>query len=57
MNYYNIQPGYRNGIWLWKMCHTDDEKWEKRIRGRNRIVKSKMIGWLGFMVYQPLEVI
>ena len=34
----NIQPGYRNVIWHWKMYPAD---WEKRISWRNRITKSE----------------
>ena len=35
----NIQLGYRNRIWYWKMCHADNEKWEKRNNRRNRTAK------------------
>ena len=37
-----MQPGYRNGIWHWKIYPADNEKWEKRISGRNRTTKSRM---------------
>ena len=26
----NIEPEYRNGMWHWKICHSHDEKREKR---------------------------
>ena len=35
----NVRPGYRNGMVL-KMSHADNEKWEKRNHGKNRIAKS-----------------
>ena len=25
-NYTNIESGYRDGIWNWKMCHANKEK-------------------------------
>ena len=39
INNTNMQPGYRNGIWYRKMCHTYHEKWGKRNTGRNRTTK------------------
>ena len=38
----DIQPGYWNGIWHGKMCHTDNEKEWKRISKRNWTTKSTM---------------
>ena len=35
-----IQPGYRNGIRHWKVCHDDIGNWEKRNNRRNRNAKS-----------------
>ena len=29
-NYKNIQLGYRNGIWHWKMWHANNEKWGRK---------------------------
>ena len=43
----NIQLGYRNGIWHRKMCHVDNQKWEKKISGRNWTTKQKSINTLG----------
>ena len=34
----NIEPEYRNGIWLRKMCHAQNEKWKKT---NNRSAKSR----------------
>ena len=36
----NIQPGYKNGIWQWKICQADNENWKKRNSGKNRTTKS-----------------
>ena len=36
----NIKSGYRNKIWDGKMCHADNEKWEKRNNGRYLTAKS-----------------
>ena len=36
-----IQPGYRNGIWYWKMYHASDEKWKKKNIEKNRIYKPR----------------
>ena len=41
-NNMNIQTGYRNGIWIWKMCQDNDKKWEKRISRGNRTAKSRI---------------
>ena len=40
----NIRPGYRNGIWLWKMFHTDKEKWGKRNKGRKKFCLTTKLG-------------
>ena len=37
----NIQPGYRNGIWQWKMCYVDNESWWKRKNVKYRLFKSR----------------
>ena len=34
-------PGYGNGIWLWKICHADNNKEEKRFNGKNRTTKPR----------------
>ena len=34
-----IQPGYKNRIWYWKMCHAQGEKWKKTNNGRNKTGK------------------
>ena len=26
----NIQPGYRNRIWYWKVYHAENENWKKK---------------------------
>ena len=38
-------PGCKNEIWLLKMYPAHNEKWVKRISGKNRITESiKMLG-------------
>ena len=37
----DIEPVYRNGNWYSKMFHADNEKWEKKINGRNEICQIK----------------
>ena len=33
----NIQPGYNNGIWHWKMWHAPNKKWGRR--NHERIIR------------------
>ena len=54
----NIQPGYRNGIWHWKLCQADNEKSTKReivegIEQQNR----KVLEWLEIMIEGKLLVL
>ena len=44
-NHKNIQPGYRNGILHWKLCHAENEKVEKSNEGSNRTesVNTKIV--------------
>ena len=34
VNNKNMLSRNRNGIWHWKICHANNEKWEKRSNGR-----------------------
>ena len=38
-----IDSGYKDVIWLSKMCHANNEKREKRQDGRNQTTKSRKI--------------
>ena len=37
----NIKSGYRDKIWLRKMCHTNNEKLKTTYNGKNRTTKSR----------------
>ena len=39
--YKYIEPQFGIGIWDWKMCHDDNEKWKKRSNGINRTAKPE----------------
>ena len=43
----NIQPGYRNGIWDWKMSHAYDEKWKRETMEEIELLNQERIRTLG----------